>query len=60
MDPLSIYISGILLAYSAFLLSILSPGPNVLAVIGTSMGAGRKHGLALAFGISTGTFLWAT
>lgn len=37
MDQISPYLSGIILAYSAFLLAIASPGPNVLAVIGTSM-----------------------
>jgi len=53
------FLPGILLAYSAFLLSISSPGPNVLAVIGTSMAAGRPAGLSLAMGIATGSFVWA-
>lgn len=53
------FLPGILLAYSAFLLSIMSPGPNVLAVIGTSMAIGRPAGLALAMGIATGSFCWA-
>ena len=46
------YLTGILLAYGAFGLGILSPGPNILAVIGTSMSTDRKSGMALAFGIS--------
>jgi threonine/homoserine/homoserine lactone efflux protein len=60
MDPYSTYLPGILLAYSAFLLGILSPGPNVLAVMGTSMSVGRTSGLALAFGVAFGSLTWAT
>lgn len=59
MDQIAVYLPGILLAYSAFLLSIISPGPNLLAILGTSMSAGRRPGVALAFGISTGSFIWA-
>lgn len=60
MDNFSVYLPGILMAYSAFLLGIASPGPNVLAVIGTSMGVGRGPAMALALGIATGSFCWAT
>ncbi|TYC65220.1 LysE family translocator [Stappia sp. BW2] len=60
MDQLSTYLPGILLAYSAFLLGIISPGPNVLAVMGTSMSVGRTSGLALAFGVAFGSLTWAT
>lgn len=59
MAELSIYLPGILLAYSAFLLSIMSPGPNVLAILGTSMSAGRRPGLGLATGVAAGSFCWA-
>ncbi|MFH1804125.1 MAG: LysE family translocator [Pseudomonadota bacterium] len=59
MHDASIYLPGILLAYSAFLLAITSPGPNILAVIGTSMGVGRSSGMALAVGVATGSFTWA-
>tara|TARA_E500000305_G_scaffold99182_1_gene91205 strand:- start:817 stop:1449 length:633 start_codon:yes stop_codon:yes gene_type:complete len=52
------YLTGILLAYGAFGLGILSPGPNILAVIGTSMSADRKSGMALALGIACGSFFW--
>jgi amino acid exporter len=51
---------GILLAYTAVLLALMSPGPNVLAVIGTSMSVGRRQGIALALGVSFGTFLWVS
>lgn len=60
MSELWIYLPGILLAYSAFLFSIMSPGPNILAIIGTSMASGRKPGLALALGVGSGSICWAT
>ncbi|MEM7210862.1 MAG: LysE family translocator [Pseudomonadota bacterium] len=53
------YLPGILLAYSAFLLGIASPGPNILAIMGTSMSAGRRSGIALALGVAFGSFTWA-
>ena len=59
MQDISIYLPGILLAYSAFLLAIASPGPNILAVIGTSMSVNRSSGMALAMGVATGSFTWA-
>src|ERR1044072_2031417 len=59
MSDVSTYLPGILMSYSAFLLAIASPGPNVLAVIGTSMAVGRRSGIALALGVAAGSFLWA-
>lgn len=59
MHDIATYLPGILLAYAAFLLGIASPGPNVLAVMGTSMGVGRKPGIALALGVAVGSFTWA-
>lgn len=59
MQDISLYLPGILLAYSAFLLAIASPGPNILAVIGTSMSVNRASGMALAMGVATGSFTWA-
>lgn len=59
MDEFSLYASGIILSYVAFLLAIASPGPNVLAVMGTSMAVGRSSGMALAMGIACGSFTWA-
>jgi amino acid exporter len=60
MDQFLGYLPGILLAYTAVLLALMSPGPNVLAVIGTSMSIGRRQGIALALGVSFGTLLWAS
>jgi len=59
MGEFSLYLPGILLAYSACLLGLASPGPNVLAVLGTAMGEGRRAGIALALGIAAGSGLWA-
>jgi amino acid exporter len=59
MSELSLYLPGILLAYSACLLGLASPGPNVLAVLGTAMSEGRRAGIALALGIAGGSVLWA-
>lgn len=47
-------------AYLAFVMGILSPGPNILAIVGTSMGTSRRSGIMVACGISTGSCLWAT
>jgi hypothetical protein len=59
MDAMSLYLPGILLAYSACFLGLMSPGPNILAVMGTSMSVDRKSGMALAMGVATGSFCWA-
>lgn len=59
MDQIAIYLPGIVLAYSAFLLSIMSPGPNILAILGTSMAVGRRSGTALALGVASGSWCWA-
>lgn len=58
MQDVYLYLPSILLAYAAFLLGAMSPGPNILAVIGTSMSEGRKSGTALAMGIAMGSFSW--
>jgi amino acid exporter len=60
MDSVSTYLPGILLAHTAVLLALMSPGPNILAIIGTSMEIGRREGIALAFGVAFGTFLWVS
>jgi amino acid exporter len=48
-----------LMAYAAFLLAIASLGPNILAVISTSMSVGRTPGMARAIAIATWSFTWA-
>lgn len=58
MEQFAYYLPGILLAFGAFSLGMMSPGPNIMSVIGTSMSVGRKSGKALALGVATGTFCW--
>ncbi|AEF55943.1 LysE family translocator [Marinomonas posidonica] len=36
-----------------------SPGPATLAIAGSAMSSGRRHGVATAFGILTGSFIWS-
>jgi amino acid exporter len=59
MDQISVYLPGIILAYTTFFVAIASPGPNILAILGTSMSIGRKSGIALALGVAAGSFCWA-
>lgn len=44
--------------FAAFIASG-SPGPATLAIAGTSMSSGRYAGLALASGVTTGSFIWS-
>ena len=60
MDDLTLYLPGILLAYGVVLVGLSSPGPNVLAIMGTSMSAGRRSGLALGVGVAFGSLCWGT
>jgi threonine/homoserine/homoserine lactone efflux protein len=43
----------------AALVASASPGPSTLAVAGTSIASGRRYGLALAAGITTGSLIWS-
>jgi threonine/homoserine/homoserine lactone efflux protein len=43
----------------AALVATVSPGPATLAVAGTSMASGRRYGLAMASGITTGSLTWS-
>lgn len=47
------------LILAAALLATGSPGPATLAIAGTSMQSGRRFGLALASGVSTGSLMWS-
>lgn len=52
------YLPEIMIALVAFLIGGLSPGPNILAIMTTSMSAGRSAGKSLALGVASGSFLW--
>lgn len=43
----------------AALIATCSPGPATLAIAGTSMASGRRYGLAIASGITTGSLTWS-
>lgn len=47
------------LILAAALLATGSPGPATLAIAGASMQSGRRFGLALASGVSTGSLIWS-
>ncbi|WP_238475617.1 LysE family translocator [Rhodophyticola sp. CCM32] len=54
------HLPGLFLALGIFSMGFLVLGPNILAVMGTSMARGRAQGAALAIGIGLGSGLWAT
>ncbi len=60
MTELAFYLPGIFLIYGVFLLQNATPGPNVLAVAGTSMAQGRIPGVAVSIGVAAGTLTWST
>ena len=43
----------------AALVASASPGPETLAIAGTSMASDRASGLSLALGIATGSLIWS-
>lgn len=47
------------LAYTAYVLAALSPGPSNMAIMGAAMSRGRKAALALTAGVVTGSWTWA-
>jgi threonine/homoserine/homoserine lactone efflux protein len=53
-------LASLLLALGTFSIGFVSIGPNILAIIGTSMQRGRRQGVALALGVGTGSGIWAT
>lgn len=53
-------LSGLLLALGIFSVGFVSIGPNILAIIGTSMQRGRQDGTRLALGVGSGSAIWAT
>ena len=50
---------NVLVVVVAALAGGLTPGPGTLAISGTAMAQGRAMGLAVAWGITTGSTLWA-
>jgi amino acid exporter len=59
MIPFMSYAYSALLAVGLFALTFLSPGPNLLIVVQSSMSAGRRAGVAASLGVATGDGLYA-
>lgn len=57
---MSAELSSLLLALGIFSIGFISIGPNILAIIGTSMERGRRDGVRLALGVGMGSGIWAT
>ena len=53
-------ISSLFLALGIFSVGFISIGPNILAIIGTSMERGQDAGVKLALGVGSGSAVWAT
>jgi len=53
------FVPGLLLAYTALVLGLLSPGPSVLAILGVALSHGRKPAVTMAIGVGTGSTCWA-
>ncbi|MDK4713472.1 LysE family translocator [Rhizobium sp. CNPSo 4039] len=53
------YLPQILPAYIAYIIAVVSPGPAIMAIIGTSMTHGRKAGMTISLGIFGGSMTWA-
>lgn len=59
MSVLFPYLPHLLFAWGAYLVAVVSPGPAVLAIIGTSVSRGRRAGMVLSLGVLTGSYVWA-
>lgn len=53
------YTYSALLAVGLFALTFLSPGPNLLVIVQSSMAAGRRAGAATSLGVATGDGIYA-
>ena len=57
---MSAELSGLFVALGILAFGFVSIGPNILAIIGTSMESGRECGTKLALGVGVGSGLWAS
>jgi len=53
-------LASLFLALGIFSVGFISIGPNILAIIGTSMERGRNSGAVLALGVGIGSGIWAS
>lgn len=59
MSDILPYLPQLTVAWTAYFIATASPGPAILAIIATSVGQGRRSGLALALGVLSGSYSWA-
>lgn len=52
------HLPDIALALSAFLVAVIFPGPNMMAILSTSLTHGRRSGRAIATGVAAGSLSW--
>jgi len=57
--PIQEYLPYLALAWTAYFIAVVSPGPATMALAATSMTSGRAAGVSLALGVYTGSFIWA-
>ena len=57
--PIQEYLPYLAVAWAAYVLAVVSPGPATMALAATSMTWGRAAGVSLALGVYTGSFIWA-
>ncbi len=58
MTEAAIYLPDLLLAYTAYLVAAVTPGPASLAIAAAAMSGGRRAGVAMASGVLMGTLSW--
>lgn len=56
MDPIWLNISSVLIVFT---LAIVSPGPNFIMVVNTSLSCSRRTGIYTSLGVATGSGLFA-
>ena len=50
--------NALLIAIAGSLVSMMAPGPNLVAVASTALAKGRSDAIAVAAGVSVGTMVW--
>lgn len=60
MSGESFFSANLLLAYAAYFVGTVSPGPSNLAIMSVAANSGRKAALAFAVGVMSGSMFWAT
>ena len=60
MSGHTFFSANLLLAYAAYFVGTVSPGPSNLAIMSIAADRGRKAALAFAAGVISGSMFWAT